>query len=109
MDREEILAKSRKENRDRDFVEEAVQAKANAIALSVGIIVCGLISILRCVLTDSGGEWAVWIVQFSIMSTVMLVKYARLRKGHELALGLCYLGFAAFFAVVYLRGLLGAG
>lgn len=109
MDRDEILRKSRKENNDKDFVEEEVLAKANSIALGVGLIVCGLISVLCSVLTERGGEPAVWVVEFSILAATMLFKFIKLKKRHELLLGLLYLGFCIFFFVIYLRGLLGAG
>ena len=52
MERDEILKKSREENKDRDFVEEAVLARANTIALAVGMIMCGIVSILRGLLTE---------------------------------------------------------
>ena len=47
MDRDEILKKSREENKNRDFVEAEVLNRANAIALAVGVMVCGVVSILR--------------------------------------------------------------
>ncbi len=49
MDRDEILKRSREENKDRDFVEEAVMATANSLSLAVGMIVCGLVSVLSAI------------------------------------------------------------
>ena len=40
MNKDEILKKSREENKGCDFVEGAVLAKANALSLGVGMIVC---------------------------------------------------------------------
>lgn len=107
MDREEILAKSRKENRDRDFVEEEAINKAHSIALSVGMMVCGLLSVLSAIFTDYGVNFSVWVVMWSIWSCVFLVKYRRLRKRHELVLGLLYAGLSVFFFVLYLHRELG--
>ena len=106
MDKDEILKKSREENKDRDFVEEAVLARANTIALAVGMVMCGIISILRGLLTEKGTEPAVWTVMFGMMSAGMLVKFVKLRRRHELLLGLLYLAFCVFFFVLYLRDLL---
>ena len=106
MDKDEILARSRKENKDRDFVEEAVLAKANSIAFSVGILTSGLLSILHAIFRDSP-DYSVWVVMWAILSSVFLFKYHRLRKRHELLLGLLYLGFCIFFFVLYLRRVLG--
>lgn len=106
MDKDEILKKSREENKDRDFVEEAVLAKANSIALCVGIMMCGIISLLKGILTEKGTEPAVWTVYFSVLATTMLVKFAKMRRRHELLLGLLYLAFCVTFFVFYLHDLL---
>lgn len=106
MDKEEILKKSREENKDRDFVEAEVLNRANNIALSVSMLICALVSVLHAVFRSTP-DYAVWIVQFGILSTVMLVKFARLRRRHELLLGLLYGGFCACFFVFYLHFELG--
>ena len=102
MDKEEILAKSREENRDRDFVEAEVLNHANSIALSVSLTICAIVSTLHAIFRNSV-DYAVWIVQFGILSTVMLVKFAKLRRRHELLLGLLYGGFSVFFFALYLH------
>ena len=79
--------------------------RANNIALSVSMLICALISVLHAVFRDSP-DYAVWIVQFGMLSTVMLVKFAKLRRRHELLLGLLYLAFCVTFFVFYLHDLL---
>lgn len=106
MDRDEILKKSREENRDRDFVEEAVLARANALSLGVGMIVGGLLSILSAVFQD-GPDYSAWTVLWAIQASIFLFKHYKLRKRHELALGLFYGALAVFFFVLYLRRGLG--
>ena len=98
MDKDEILERSRKEHKDMDFVEIEALSKANGIALNVGMILCFLLSILRAIFRDSV-DYSAWTVMFGIMSTIMLVKYSRLRRRHELFLGLGYLALAVFFFV----------
>jgi len=106
MDRDEILARSRKENKDRDLVEAEALARSNTIALSVGIIVCGLLSVLHAIFADTP-NYGIWTVYFSVLATTMLVKFTKLRRRHELVIGLFYLGFCIFFFVFYLLVLLG--
>lgn len=106
MDKDEILAKSRRENRDRDFVEEETIHRAHSIALSVGMMVCGLISVLNGIFGDSVA-FSVWVVMWAIWSSIFLVKYRRLRRRHELLLGLLYAGLSVFFFVLYLHRELG--
>ncbi len=105
MDRDEILKRSREENKDQDLVDLEVLHRANNIALSVSMLICALISVLHAVFRDSP-DYAVWIVQFGMLSTVMLVKFAKLRRRHELLLGLLYLAFCVTFFVFYLHDLL---
>jgi len=107
MDKDEILARSREENKDRDFVEAEALSKANTIALSVGIFVCGLLSVLHTIFTDTL-DYGIWTVYFSALATTMIVKFVKLRRRHELVIGLLYLGCCVFFFVFYLRGLLRA-
>lgn len=106
MDKDEILARSRKENKDRDFVEAEVLAKANSVALSVGTIVCGVLSVLHAIFADTP-DFSVWTVLFSMLAATMFIKYVKLRRRHELIIGLLYLGFCVFFFVLYLYKLLG--
>lgn len=107
MDKDEILAKSRAENKDRDFVEAEALSRGNAAAFTTGVLLCSLISVLHAVFKDSV-DYGVWTVMFGMMSTIMLVKFARLRKRHELLIGLTYLALAVIFFVFYLRDALGA-
>lgn len=44
---------------------------------------------------------------FSVLAAGMLVKFAKMRKRHELLLGLIYLAFCVTFFVFYLCDLLG--
>ena len=106
MDKDEILERSRKENRNKDFVEGEALSKANGVALTVGLILCALLSVLHSIFKDSV-DYSVWTVMFGIMSTVMLVKFAKLRRRHELIVGLGYLALAIFFFAFYLRDVLG--
>ncbi len=102
MDRDEILKKSREENRDRDFVEEAVLARANALSLGVGMIVGGVLSVLSAVFQD-GPNYSAWTVLWAIQASIFLFKHYKLRKRHELLLGLFYGALAVFFFVLYLH------
>ena len=107
MERDEILKKSREENKDRDFVEEAALSRANAVSLGVGMIVCGLLSVLSAVFQDGSPNYSVWTVMWAMQASIFLFKYYRLRRRHELLLGLIYLAFCVTFFVFYLRSLLG--
>ena len=105
MDKDEILERSRKENKDMDLVELEVINKANMIANVVGMVVCAALTVIHAILQKRMDNSA-WTVMFSIMATVMLVKFIRLRRRHELIVGLGYLALSIFFFVFYLRDVL---
>ena len=106
MDNDEILERSRKEHKDRDFVEDEALAQASKTAIWVGTLVCGLLTILQAVFQNSV-VYGIWTLMFSILATTSLVKFARLRQRHELIGGVAYLVSAIFFFIWHLRDLLG--
>ena len=106
MDKEEILAKSRKENKDRDFVDMEAQAKAYSIAIHVGGFMCGVLAVLHVIFTETL-DYGIWTVYFCVLAATMIVKFAKLRKRHELVIGLLYGACCVVFFVFYLRDALG--
>ena len=104
MDREEILARSREENKKQDEMERDALAKAGQRACAVGGIVCALIILLEAVFSDHV-SMSVWAVYLSMTGTMLLVKYLRLKKKHELIFGAVELALAAVFFVMFVIGL----
>jgi len=91
MNKEEILAKSRKENRGTDEQEQQVLANAGRIAFIAGVVICMLIALLDTVLwiiDDSLHDvklvlcsWGVYLLMSGVS---FLYKYVKLRRVHEL-------------------------
>ena len=106
MDKDEILERSRKEHKDRDFVEDEALAQASKLAISVGAFVCGLLMMIQSV-SHNRMDYSALTLMFSILATTMLVKFAKLRKRLELVTGLIYLVGSIFFFILYLRDILG--
>ena len=107
MDKDEILERSRKEHKDMDLVELEALNKASGTAYSVGLLICCLLTVITAI-TQNRADCSALTLMASIRSTVMLVKFARLRRWHELVIGLFYLSVAIFFFVWYLRDIMGA-
>lgn len=87
MNREEILEKSRAENKNRDVYEQEVLKMANAAAV---IVMMSLATVFFAVQIFVGGgtNWGIWAVVFSANMTTFWVKYWKLRRGHELAVAI---------------------
>ena len=107
MDKDEILAKSREENQNKDLAEAEVKAKVSAIALNVGVCVCFILTFLHLAYQDRH-DYGVWIVYISIFCTTCLGRYAILHQRRDLVCGLLCIPCCIFFFVLYLRHVLGA-
>jgi hypothetical protein len=98
MDRNDILEKSRKENRNMDEREKDALAKAGQRATAVGGIVCAFIIIFE-VIVSGFTSFSTWAVYLSMTGTTLLVKYSILRKKHELLFWLVTVGIGNYFHV----------
>ena len=100
MNRDEILEKSRQENRNRDEMERDAMARAGQKACAVGGMLCAVIIILEAFFAEQI-NMSTWAVYLSMTGTMLMVKYIHLKKRHELAFGLIELTLAAVFFVMY--------
>ena len=96
MEKEEILARSRKENRGMDEREAYAIARGSLIACRVGMLLCCLLTVLEVVFT-AHISYASWAVFFCLNGTLFLVKFRLLRQKHELGLPVLYYALFGFF------------
>ena len=103
MNKEEILAKSRAENKGTDEREKLVLIKAGQIAFTVGGVMCMLIALFNSILSmvDHGGtrtdpklNTMLWGIYLSMLGSLFLYKYIKLKKKHELFLAIALLTVA---------------
>ena len=106
MTKEEILAASRKENKNQDIVEAECLKQASKIAYIVGCLTCILVCTLQGVITRNI-NWSCWVVNFAILETLFLVKAIKLKKRHEIFMSLFYCGLCIFLMVKFLLSLRG--
>lgn len=104
MNKDQILAISRKENQNRDLAELEVTAQAGSMAARVGATVCVLISVVFHRFTHTM-PCSPWIIYFSILSTTYFVRYHVLRRKSDVSFAILYLIMcliALFFLVLRL-------
>ncbi len=106
MNREEILEKSRRENKGTDEMELIVLNSAGKLAAQIGMLICCAVAVLQVSFTDSM-SYESWMIYFSILGTLFTVKYIKLHKRHELLLAILFSGLFVFFAVLFVRRLAG--
>lgn len=107
MNKEEILAKSRKENKDKpDERELIVVGKSARIGMMVGAFLCvALVLVSEFVLNNPILGITGWLIYFAMLGSTNLVNYIYLKKKMRLAYAIVELLFAVVFAVVlFIKG-----
>ncbi len=106
MTKEEILEKSRSDNGGKDIEDLEVQKSAAKVAYFSSFGLCVLISVLNWIFTDRI-KIECWIVFFGMCCVTFFVKFAKLKKFHELFVALGYLLIFAALLVLFVLQLAG--
>lgn len=106
MNREEILAKSRKENQEGDEYELAAYNQGWQYAAKIGILVCAILFTLETFWGD-GNASGYWAVYCAIYGSCHFVVYRKTRKKSCLTFSLIFLLCMTVFLVLYLARLVG--
>lgn len=106
MEKEEILAISRRENKNRDLAEAATVQQAGNIAGRVGACVCCLVSVVFVWATGTM-LYSPWVIYFSILGTHSLVIYRKKKRKTELTLTILYFAMFLLFLVLFAVRLVG--
>ncbi|MGN0802453.1 MAG: DUF6442 family protein [Candidatus Faecivicinus sp.] len=106
MNKDDILEKSRRENKGTDEMEQYVMAAAGKIAAKVGMLVCCIVAILQVIFANAI-NFESWMIYFSILATTFLVKYIKLHSKHELWIAVLYTVLFIMFAVLFILRLVG--
>lgn len=89
MDREEILERSRAENRNKDIYELEILKQASAKATIVMMALVGVFTIVQMLL-GGGIHWGLWALSFPPEMVTLWVKYRRFRHKREFAMAVVY-------------------
>ncbi len=107
MNKEEILAKSREENKNQDIYEkEVLKEGGNAGAVAAGVL--ATIFFIVQIFTGGGMNYGLYAVVFSIPAAGFVVKYKNLRKKHELFVAVCYIIIVLMFSAAHIYNLITA-
>ncbi|MEA4911151.1 MAG: DUF6442 family protein [Oscillospiraceae bacterium] len=107
MNKEEILEKSRKENKNKDMAEIEAIKRASRIAAITGAVLCMVISVLDWNITKTI-NWACWTVDFGMMSVLNAWQYFKLRYKKNLVLATISILLLALFGYGYIFELMSA-
>ena len=105
MNREEILEKSRAENKHKDIYEPEILKQASTNAVIV-MMVLATVFFSAQIFVGGGTNWGLWALVFSANMTIYWVKYAKLRRNHELAMAIVHIIVVAIFSVGHIYNLI---
>ena len=89
MNKEEILAKSRAENKNKDLYGMDVSKLAGSITTVVMMVIAGIFFVVQ-IITGGGLNFGMWALVFSADMINHWVKYIKLRLKGELLAALLY-------------------
>ena len=89
MDKDEILAKSRAENKNQDVYEKEVLKQANVYAMIVLLVIATVFVVVQIV-TGGGLNYGLYALVFSGNMTVSWVKFWKLKQKTVLPLAIMH-------------------
>lgn len=101
MNREEILARSRKENEGIDEFEKGVLKEGRSVGAIAAAVVAGLLFMVQICL-DKGQNYGLYAVLVTMVSAQFIVKAVKLKRKHEIALAVFYTLFALMLAAAHI-------
>lgn len=85
MDKNEILSKSRKENKDRDLYTLEVQSTAGTISSLVALVLATVFFVVQIV-TGGGFDYGLYAIVLSVGATGAIVRSVRMRRRRDILL-----------------------
>jgi len=93
MNKEEILEKSRSENKGKDIVEEEIIRKGFLVCWLVSLIAASVVAMVEGIVLGKQNS-GIFFSLMSGLSVFFVFKYIKLRRKHELFIAVMY-GIAA--------------
>lgn len=105
MNKEEILEKSRAENRNKDIYENEVLKQVSTSAVIVMMVLATIFFVVQ-IFVGGGINWGIWTLVFSINMTTFWVKYIKLHRKHELVMAIAYTILISACSIGYIYDLI---
>lgn len=107
MNKEDILAKSREENKQRDLFEQEVLVKAgNAGAIAAAIL--ATIFVIVQLIVGSGMSYGMYAIVFSVPAAGFIVKSIQMKRRREIVLAVIWTIGALVFSIAHIYQLIAA-
>ena len=105
MNRDEILEKSRQENRGQDVASLEVSKSSIVFGWIVAVCLLAFVSVVEAIKYDRMNS-GIFFAVMAGCSAIFIRKYLKLRKKHELYISIIYVIAAAAFLVAWILQLM---
>lgn len=105
MEKEEILKKSREENKKQDVYEKEIIVKENRYACLIAGIIATIFFVIQ-IFTGGGMNYGLYAVVFSMPMAGFWYKYIKINKKNDLFLAICYTVTVLLFSIIYIYNLI---
>lgn len=89
MDKQEILERSRKENKNKDIYEQEILKQGNSAANFVMIVLATVFFVVQ-IFAGGGSNYGIYAIVFSGSMATFWVKWFKLRRKYELIMAFLY-------------------
>lgn len=102
MKKEEILERSRNENKDMDLYEKDIQIQAGNIGAFAAVILATIFFVIQ-ILVGGGMNYGLYAIVFSVPAVGNIIKSVRMKRTRELTVAIVYAlaTLACVFAHIY--------
>lgn len=104
MEKDQILEKSRKENRNQDIYEKEILKEGRNIGAATAGILATIFFVIQ-ILTGGGINYGLYAVVFSIPAAAFTVKAFRMKKKHEIFIAAIYIIFVLLLSASHIYNL----
>ena len=104
MEKEQILEKSRKENKNQDIYEKEILKEGRNIGAVTAGILATIFFVIQ-ILTGGGINYGLYAVVFSIPAAAFTVKAFRMKKKHEILVAAIYIIFVLLLSASHIYNL----
>lgn len=104
MNKEEILEKSRSENKDQDLYEKEVMKDAS----QAGVLTAGVLATIFFIIqifAGGGMNYGLYSIVFAINSATFIYKAIKLKRKHEIFVAIAYTLLTLVFASAHIYNL----
>lgn len=104
MEKDQILEKSRKENKNQDIYEKEILKEGRNIGAATAGILATIFFVIQ-ILTGGGINYGLYAVVFSIPAAAFTVKAFRMKKKHEIFIAAIYIIFVLLLSASHIYNL----